>query len=288
MALEFHPLHPLFAAEVRGIDLCRPPDGAAVREIGAAMDRHGVLVFRGQSLDEDAQIAFASGFGRLDAGLRKARPGVHRFRHEETIDISNVGADGGVDAAKIASNVANALWHSDSSFQAPAAMYSMLYAVVVPPVGGQTEFCDLRAAYDALPQEMKDEIAGLRSQHFAFHSRLMMGDASYTEEQMKVFPPIEWPLVRRHPGSKRKVLWVGVHATHILGRTVPEGRLLLLDLLEHATQRQFVYRHEWRVGDLVMWDNRCTLHRGRRWDMTQRRELRRATTVDEQSEAKVA
>jgi alpha-ketoglutarate-dependent 2,4-dichlorophenoxyacetate dioxygenase len=151
--------------------------------------------------------------------------------------------------------------------------------VVLPGKGGETEFCDLRAAYDALPGETKQEIAQLRSEHYAFQTRQWLGD-TYSEAQLKSLPPVEWPLVRTHPGSGRKVLWVGAHATHILGWSLAEGRILLADLLEHATQREFVYRHAWRVDDLVMWDNRCVLHRGRRFDLTQRRELRRTTTED--------
>lgn len=284
MSLQLNPLHPLFVAEAYGVDLRRPLAPEAVRAIDEAMAQYAVLVFRDQPLDEDQQVGFARHFGKLDAGLRKARAGVHRFKHDELLDLSNVDADGKVvrdNMAKVAANVANALWHSDSSFQKPAAKYSMLHAVVVPPRGGETEYCDLRAAYDALPPDLKEEIAGLRSEHFAFHSRLAMGDATYTPEQMAKFPPVQWPLVRTHPVSGRKVLWVGVHATHVLGRSVPEGRLLLMDLLEHATQRPFVYRHEWRVGDTVMWDNRATLHRGRRWDMSLRREMRRTTTDDD-------
>jgi alpha-ketoglutarate-dependent 2,4-dichlorophenoxyacetate dioxygenase len=283
MSLQLRSLHPLFAAEASGVDLRRPLDAATVRAIEAAMDRHAVLVWRDQPFDEDQQVAFARQFGRLDLGLRKARPGAHRLRYDELIDISNLPPQGevaGRDHAKIVSNLANQLWHSDSSFQQPAARYSMLSAVVVPDEGGDTEFCDLRAAYDALPERTKLEISGLRSQHYAFHTRLWLGDTSYTEAQLKSLPPVEWPLVRTHPGSERKVLWVGAHATHIVGWTVAEGRMLLAELLEHATQREFVFRHRWRVGDLVMWDNRCTLHRGRRFDLSQPRELRRTTTEE--------
>jgi alpha-ketoglutarate-dependent 2,4-dichlorophenoxyacetate dioxygenase len=283
MSLQLRSLHPLFAAEASGVDLRRPLDAATVRAIEAAMDRHAVLVWRDQPFDEDQQVAFARQFGRLDLGLRKARPGAHRLRYDELIDISNLTPQGevaGRDHAKIVSNLANQLWHSDSSFQQPAARYSMLSAVVVPDEGGDTEFCDLRAAYDALPERIKLEISGLRSQHYAFHTRLWLGDTSYTEAQLKSLPPVEWPLVRTHPGSERKVLWVGAHATHIVGWTVAEGRMLLAELLEHATQREFVFRHRWRVGDLVMWDNRCTLHRGRRFDLSQPRELRRTTTEE--------
>ena len=282
MNLQLNPLTPVFAAEAYGIDLRKPLDAGAVREIETAMDRYGVLVWRNQPLDEDQQIAFARNFGPLDAGLRKAYKGAaNRFGHEALLDISNVDASGKIaarDSVKNIGNLANQLWHSDSSFQKPAAKYSILSGVVVPPRGGETEFADLRAAYDALPDEMKQLIAGLSAQHFAFHTRMMLGDRSYTPEQLAVFPPVEWPLVRVHPGSKRKLLFVGVHCTHIPGMTLAEGKLLISDLLEHATQREFVYRHSWSVGDVVMWDNRCTLHRGRRFDLSQRRELRRTTS----------
>jgi alpha-ketoglutarate-dependent 2,4-dichlorophenoxyacetate dioxygenase len=182
---------------------------------------------------------------------------------------------------KLFSNIANQLWHSDSSFQRPAAKYSVLTAQVVPPRGGETEFADMRAAYDALPDDMKQQLDGLIGEHWALHSRItLLGDIDYTEKQKATIAPVEWPLVRTHAGSGRKHLFVGVHVREIRGMTVPEGRMLLLDLLEHATQREFVHRHVWRVGDLVIWDNRCVLHRGRHFDPTQRRELRRSTTDD--------
>lgn len=285
MALAVRPLHPLFAAEASGVDLARPLDDGAVRDLVAAMDRYAVLVFHGQKLDQDQQIAFARRLGPLDIGLGKIRKGKpHRLKYEELADISNVDLSGKVaqrDSAKVLQNLANQLWHSDSSFQKPPARYSMLYAVEVPAKGGETEFCDLRSAYDALPPETKEQIADLRSEHFALHSRIMLGNEDYTEEQKAMMPPVEWPLVRTHPGSGRKLLWVGVHARRILGMRVPEGRLLLMDLLEHATQRQFVFQHRWRDGDLVMWDNRAVLHHGRRFDLSERREMRRSTTEDE-------
>lgn len=283
MSLQLRPLHPLFAAQASGVDLRRPLERETVRAIEEAMDRYAVLVWHDQPFTEDEQVAFARQFGPLDLGLRKARRGRHRLRYDELIDISNVTPEGelaGREHAKTVSNLANQLWHSDSSFQQPAARYSMLCAVVLPPSGGDTEFCDLRAAYDALTPETKAELDGLLSEHYAFHTRLWLGDTSYTEEQLKSMPPVQWPLVRTHPGSKRKVLWVGAHATHIVGWTLAEGRMLLADLLEHATQREFVYRHRRRVGDFVMWDNRCSLHRGRRFDLSQRRELRRTTTEE--------
>ena len=282
-SLELRPLQPMFAAEASGIDLGKPLDPAAVRAIEEAMDRYAVLVFRDQPLNEDEQVAFARSFGPLNGGLRKATGASTRFKYDEIIDISNVALDGQVvarDDAKLIGTIANQLWHSDSSFQNAPIAYSMLSAVAVPAEGGETEFADLRAAYDALPRKIKQEIRDLVARHSAFHSRFLLGDDRYTREQLKVFPSVDWPLVRVHPGSGRKVLFVGAHCTEILGMTVPEGRMFLADLIEHATQREFVHRHEWRSGDLVMWDNRCTLHRGRRYDLSQRRDLRRTTTEE--------
>lgn len=283
MALTIQPLHPGFAAEASGLDLRRPIDAATAAAIEAAMDRHAVLVFRDQPVDEEQQLAFTRWFGTLDLGLKKVLRAPNRFKHEESIDISNVGLDGevlGRNHRKQFSNIANQLWHSDSSFQQPPAKYSLLSAQVVPPRGGETEYADMRAAYDALPDDMKARIDGLVAEHWALHSRILLGDTGYTEAQKAIIPPVRWPVVRTHPGSGRKTLFIGVHCREVLGVSLPEGRMLLLDLLEHATQRDFVYRHAWRVGDLVMWDNRCVLHRGRYFDPTVRRELRRSTTED--------
>ncbi len=270
-----------FAAEASGVDLKRvsPEEAKAIEK---AMDQYAVLVWRGQPLSEEEQIAFARNFGPLDLGLKKARKNPDRHARDEIIDISNVSPEGGVydrGHAKIVSNLANQLWHSDSSFQKPAAKYSMLSAVVVPARGGETEFADLRAAYDALTPEQKSQVQGLEAEHYAWHSRLWLGD-TVSEEQKAKFPPVRWPLVRTHAGSGRKVLFVGVHCTQVPGMTLAEGRVLLADLLEHATQRELVYRHLWQPGDLVMWDNRCTIHRGRRFDLAARRELRRVTNED--------
>ena len=286
MALYISQIHPIFVGEVTGVDLRQPLDPAVVMEIDAAMDRYAVLVVRDQPLDQEQQMVFARSFGPLDLGLRKVKKQPHRFRYDELIDISNVDEKGRIadrNSGKIVSNIANQLWHSDSSFQRPAAKYSMLSAVVLPTRGGETEFADLRAAYDALSDELKAELEALEAEHYALHSRFLLGDSDYTEEQRNAIPPVHWPIVRMHPGSKRKLLFVGVHARRIVGWPVAEGRMLLMDLLEHATQRDFVYSHKWRVGDLVMWDNRSTLHRGRRYNLSERRELRRATTEDTSS-----
>ncbi len=282
MTLILKPLAPL-AAEARGVDISQPLSEADTRAIEAAMDEHAVLVFRGQPLTEDQQIAFAKSFGPLDLGLRKVKGGPHRFAHAELADISNVKVDGEVadrTHAKIVGNVANQLWHSDSSFQKPRAKYSMLSAVVVPPLGGDTEFADLRLAFDALPAWQKEKVADLTAVHYALHSRFLLGDTDYSEAQRQAIAPAHWPIVQTDPRSGRKILFVGIHACEVIGMTVAEGRMLLMDLLEHATQREFIYRHKWQVGDLVMWDNTATLHRGRYFDFAQRRELRRATTEE--------
>jgi alpha-ketoglutarate-dependent 2,4-dichlorophenoxyacetate dioxygenase len=282
--LQLRPLLPNigFGAEASGLSLSAPLNAEEARAVERAMDQYGVLVWRGQPLTEAQQIAFAKNFGPLDLGLKKARKNPDRHANDEIIDISNVSPEGGVydrGHAKIVSNLANQLWHSDSSFQKPAAKFSMLSAVVVPAEGGETEFADLRAAYDALPSGMKKEIEGKEAEHFAWHSREWLGD-QVTPEQKSKFPPVRWPLVRTHAGSGRKVLFVGIHCTQVPGMTLAEGRVLLADLLEHATQRAFVYRHVWQPGDLVMWDNRATIHRGRRFDLSARRELRRVTNED--------
>jgi alpha-ketoglutarate-dependent 2,4-dichlorophenoxyacetate dioxygenase len=280
--LHLKPLQP-FAAEATGIDLREPLTPAQIKAVEEAMDQHAVLVFRDQNLSQTQQIEFAKSLGPLDMGLRKLKGGPHRLEYAELADISNVKVDGEVADrahAKIVGNVANQLWHSDSSFQKPRAKYSMLSAVTVPVFGGETEFADLRMAWDDLPDWRQRQVEGLRAVHYALHSRFLLGDTQYTEEQRQAIPPASWPLVQTDPRTGRKILFVGIHACEIEGMTVAEGRMLLLDLMEHATQRQFVYQHHWQVGDLVMWDNTSTVHRGRWFDFTERRELRRATTEE--------
>ncbi|MDB5897133.1 MAG: 2,4-dichlorophenoxyacetate dioxygenase [Ramlibacter sp.] len=287
MPLQLKPLHPVFAAQASGIDLTRPVSDADARAINAGMNQYGVLVFRGQPLTPQQQVDFAKTFGPLDIGLKRVFKRAERLDDERLIDISNVDAQGNVakrDSPKNLSNFANQLWHSDSSFMDPRAAYSMLHCVIKPSWGGNTEFADLRAAYDTLDERTKAEIQDLKAEHFALHTRILLGDDAYTDDQKKQIPPAVWPLADTHPGSGRKVLFVGVHARQILGWPTAESRMYLQDLLEHATQRERVYVHEWQVDDLVIWDNRATLHRGRRYDIAERRELRR-TTINDTPEA---
>jgi alpha-ketoglutarate-dependent 2,4-dichlorophenoxyacetate dioxygenase len=290
MTLQLKPLHPVFVAQATGIDIRKPLSLSQARQINAAMNQHAVLVWPGQPLTGEEQIRFSESFGPLDIGLKRVFKRKERLEDERLIDISNVDAQGQVaqrDSPKNLSNFANQLWHSDSSFMNPRGAYSILHAVVTPSWGGNTEFADLRAAYDALPERTRAEVQTLSAEHEALHTRILLGDNAYTDEQKKEIPPATWPLVHTHAGSGRKVLFVGVHASHILGWPIAEGRAYLGDLLEHATQRERVYVHEWRVGDTVMWDNRSTLHRGRRYDIAERRELRR-TTINEVPEAMLA
>jgi alpha-ketoglutarate-dependent 2,4-dichlorophenoxyacetate dioxygenase len=286
MSIEVRQIHSLFVGEVSGVDIRRKPSAETVAAIDRAMDQYAVLVFRGQPMSEDEQIQWSSAFGSLDTGLTKLSKTPGRLKYQTLMDISNVTRDGSIAPSgdkRIAGALANQLWHSDSSFQYVPGKYSMLSAVIVPGSSvmgaGDTEFADMRAAYDALEPAMKEKIEPLIAEHYALYSRMWLGDEDWTSEQKAGLPPVRWRVVRTQPYG-RKSLFIGSHANRIVGWPVPEGRMFLLDLLEHATQRPFVYRHEWQIGDLVIWDNRATLHRGRPYDMTQRRELRRTTTED--------
>lgn len=282
MTLKFDSVTDDFAAVASGIDLRQPIDAATAGEIEAAMDKYAVLVWRGQFLDEDQHMAFTNWFGPLDPGLVSVTKRGSRFKQEGFIDIANVGADGEVlerDHRSITGSIANQFWHTDSSFMQTVAKYSLLAANIIPDAGGDTEFADLRAAYDALPDDLRAIVADLTGEHHALYSRTLLGN-EYSEAEWALLPPAQWPLVRTHPATGRKILFTPIHISRILGMSVPESRMLVSELIEHATQPQFVYRHVWQPGDLVMWDNRCTLHRGRRFDLTARRELRRTTTME--------
>jgi len=279
-------LHPLFVGEVRGIDLRAPVDAAAVAAIVEASNRYAVLVFPEQNIDDAQQLAFSTHLGPLETSIKKLRPG-HKLRLDQRVsDISNVNFDGGLQAADDRNRMyglGDRLWHTDSSFKAVPAKYSLLSARAIPPAGGETQFADLRAAYDALPDGMKRQIEDLVAEHSVLYSRSTIGFTDYSDEERARLPPAPQRLVRLHPGSRRKTLYLASHAGWIRGMPVPEARLLLRDLMEHATQREFVYTHRWKVGDLVMWDDRCTMHRAREFDMAQVRDMHRTTVSDEVS-----
>jgi alpha-ketoglutarate-dependent 2,4-dichlorophenoxyacetate dioxygenase len=287
MAIEVRPLSPSFAAEIGGIDLSRPMDAATVRTLWDAIDRYAVLVFHDQRLTDTELRDFAAAFGPLEIGRGALQGGKRRLTLPQIGDISNLDEESRIrarDDRRRLDSLGNRLWHTDASYMPVPVVLGMLHAVAVPPAsvlgGGETEFADMRAAYDALPERMKTEIDGLVAEHDIFWSRGQIGFTEFPPGEREKYPPSPQRLVRLHPGSKRKTLYLSAHASHILGWPVAEGRLLLWDLNAHATQSQFVYSHRWRVGDLVIWDNRCTMHRGRPHDEAQARDLRRATTLD--------
>jgi alpha-ketoglutarate-dependent 2,4-dichlorophenoxyacetate dioxygenase len=284
MALAFRPLHPVLAAEVSPLDLRTVHDPKTLGEIRAGMDQYAVLVFRDQKFADPEQITFAKELdGELHTNTGAAALGKSRLGTEGFADISNLDENGDImkssDRRRMYS-LGNRLWHTDASFQDPAGRYSMLHARVLPPVPADTEYADMRAAYDALPDEMKDQLEGLRVHHSIAYSRETLGFEFSDGEKDKLKGAIH-PLIRTIPRSGRRSLYVASHASRIIDWPVPEGRLLLRDLIEHATQRRFVYRHAWQDGDLVIWDNRATMHRATPFDDTKyRRELRRVTTLD--------
>jgi alpha-ketoglutarate-dependent 2,4-dichlorophenoxyacetate dioxygenase len=284
MPLTLTPLHPLFVAEATGIDLRAPVTPAAAAEIHHAMDRYAVLVLPGQAIDDDQQMAFGRALGPLEETRAVVDAHKHRLKHQQMNDISNIDVDGSLlkaDDRRRMFNLGNRLWHSDSSFKSTPAMYSMLHARVVPPEGGETEFADMRAAWDTLPERMRAKVRDLTTWHSLIYSRAQLGFDAYTEEEKRAFAPVPQRLVRRHPGSGRVSLYLSSHIGRVEGMPVPEGMCLIRDLLEHATQRDFVYRHAWRQHDLVVWDNRCTLHRARPYeDTTHARDMRRVTLAD--------
>ena len=285
MSITVKPVTPDFVAEISGIDLARPLGPADRDAIEKASNRYAVVVFRGQTLDDDQQIAFAGHFGPIHSSAQKARHrGIkHRLAGNEIADISNLDGDGRVmqaDHHRRLDWLANRLWHTDASFRAVPGALSMLYAHIVPDEGGETEFADLRAAYDALADKTKAAIEGLVAEHSIWHSRGQLAVTQYTPQELASLPPVPQRVVRRHPGSGRKTLYLASHASHIIGQPIADGRLLLMDLIEHATQPRFVHAHTWKQGDLVIWDNRCTMHRARPFDTTKVRDLRRVTTRD--------
>ena len=277
-------LHPLFGGEVSGIDLRKPLDANAYESVIDAIDRHAVLVFRDQDIDDGQQMEFSRLFGELVTTSLTLRPGYKPRLDPRMTDISNLDEENRLLDAEDRRRLyalANRFWHTDNAFRRVPAKYSMLSARVVPPEGGETEFADMRAAYDALPDRKKQDVEGLIAMHSIIYSREVIGFTDYAKEEREGLPSAPHPMVRTHPGSGRKALYLASYAHDIQGMPTPEARMLLYDLIEHATQRPFVYTHDWRVGDLVMWDDRCTMHRARDYDRSYTRDLRRTAVMDE-------
>jgi alpha-ketoglutarate-dependent 2,4-dichlorophenoxyacetate dioxygenase len=283
MSLTSRAIGPTLAAEVTGLDLRQPLGADQIATLEAAIDQHAVLVFPNQDITDEQQMAFSSNFGELEeaAGGNVLKPGQNRL-NAKMADVSNLGKDGKPldrDDRRRLFNLANQLWHSDSSFRATPAKYSILSGRVVSTSGGNTEFADMRAAYDALDAATKQKVEDLVCEHSLIYSRGTLGFTELTPEEKAIFRPVRQRLVRTHPVTGRKSLYLSSHAGGIVGWPVPEARAFLRELTEHATQPAFVYVHRWRPFDLVLWDNRQTMHRVRRFDETQVRDMRRTTVA---------
>lgn len=272
---------PCFAAEVDGVDMTKPLAQHEVAAIHAGMDRYAVLVFHDQPIDDEQQLAFTRSLGEIEHAIGTSLRAPDEYRLPTTFaDVSNLDKENKVfarDDRRRLFALGNRLWHSDSSFKAVPAKYSLLHARSVPSKGGNTEFAYMPAAYDALDDETKAEIEDLICEHSQLFSRQQLGFTDFTEEERARFTPVRQRLVRTHPVTGRKSLYLASHAGGIVGWPVPEARAFLRDLVEHATQRRFVYAHTWRVGDLVMWDNRQTMHRARPFPAHEPRDMRRTT-----------
>jgi len=283
--IDVKPLSRNFAARITGVDLTRSIPADVLTEVEAAINQYGVLVFPDQAITDEQQIAFSRLLGPLEIAPYFVGEKRRRLQHRELEDISNLDPDGNqlaLDDLRRLYNLGNQLWHTDSSFKHKPARFSMLSARTIPDEGGETEFADMRAAYDALPDEMQRRIEGLIAEHSIFHSRSRIGFTDFNPDVAQALPPVQQVMVRTHPGSGRKTLYLASHASHVIGWPIETGRKLIEDLLDFATQPQFGYQHRWQVGDLVMWDNRCTMHRGRPYDEAKyRRDMHRTTGSDE-------
>ena len=285
MAIKIFPVTPDFAAEVGDVDLTQalsPDDSDAIK---AAFWKYAVLVFPAQQLTPEQHVEFAQLFGPLEPNIHSYQDDVKQDRIDARIsDVSNLDHSSEIlkaDSRKRLSGLANRLWHTDSIFRHVPARASLLYARSVAPIGGHTEFADMRAAWDALPQETRRRVDGLVVEHSIFHSRAKLGFTDYSDRERAALPPAQQVLVRTIPETGRRSLYIASHARRVIGMSDEEGRALLDSLMAHATQRQFVYTHRWRLHDLVMWDNRCTMHRGTEFEEQRwKRDMQRATVSD--------
>ncbi len=278
MTLTLRALHPRFGAEVIGVDTGRPVDDATFAEIRAAFEAYSLLVFRDQTLADDTQVAFSRRFGPLETTVKANPAGGSYFARQSNLDIAT-GAVIPPEDRRMVYQKANYLWHTDSSFKRIPALCSLLSGRIVPPEGGDTEFATMRAAYADLPEAMKRRIDGLVAEHSFAYSRGLIDPNVLTAEQKAETPPVGQALVRTNPVNGRKNLYLGAHASHIVGWAVEEGRALLKALTDFTTQEHFCHAHRWRAGDLVLWDNRCLLHRATAYDTVRYKRLMQRTTV---------
>ena len=283
MSVKTRQIGPCFAAEVEDVDLSRPLSPDEVAAVHAGMDTYAVLVFHDQKIDDAQQLAFTRSLGEIEHAIGTSLRASDEYRLPTTFaDVSNLDKDNKIFAREDRRRLfglGNRLWHSDSSFKAVPAKYSLLHAISVPSRGGNTEFAYMPAGYDALDAETKAEVEDLICEHSQIFSRQQLGFTDFTDEERARFASVRQRLVRTHPLTGRRSLYLSSHAGSIVGWPVPEARFFLRDLVEHATQRQFVYAHRWRVGDLVMWDNRQTMHRARPFPAHEPRDMRRTTLM---------
>jgi len=284
MSITIVPVTPNFAAEIGDVDLSQPLADGEFDAIREAFWKYAVLIFPGQHLTPQQHLAFAERFGPVERN-RTLDPTATPMRHQnEFADISNLDHEGRIWAETSRQRMyklGNKLWHTDSSFKRLPALCSLLYSHTIAPIGGHTEFADQRAAYDAWPEDMKRKLEGLVAEHSIFHSRARLGFTEFSDQERAAMPPVPQVMVRTIPQNGRKSLYMASHAGRVFGMSDAEGRALIDQLIAHASQRQFVYTHRWRLHDLVMWDNRCTMHRGREFDdLRYRRDMQRATVSD--------
>ena len=287
MSLRIEPLHPDFVATVSGVDLSKPLDKATVREIEEAIYKYAVLVFHDQPLTQDQLVDYAANFGPLNTGLQKllGNKVQDRLKNDAITDVSNVDASGQKAAKRHAmsqSTVGNRFWHSDASYEHHPFHYSFLAAVTAVKYRGHTQFADARAAYDNLDEKTKELIKDKIITSWSHNTRHWLGIED-TEQSLRTYPPVRWPMVRVHPKSGRKVLWCDSKVFEVSGMELWEGRALAHEMIEHTGQREHVYSHAWKPNDLIMYDNRSVYHRGQRFDDSERREMRRCATVDMES-----
>ena len=285
MAITLYPVKADFMAEIGDVDLSLPLSDEDRTAIKAAFFKYSVLVFPGQELTSAQHIAFAEVFGPMEQNINTYADEVKKYRIDTRIaDVSNLGDENEILAAnsrKRMSGLANRLWHTDSIFRHLPALTSLLYGRSIAPVGGRTEFADMRAAYDALPAKTKTKIDKMIVEHSIFHSRAKLGFTDFTERERASLPPAKQVMVRTIPETGRRNLYLASHAMRVIGMSDEESETLFQELTEHATQPQFVLSHRWRVNDLVMWDNRCTMHRGTDFDDWRwKRDVQRATVSD--------
>jgi alpha-ketoglutarate-dependent 2,4-dichlorophenoxyacetate dioxygenase len=286
MSISVAQRHPLFFAAVTGLDLTKPLSEEERAKVVRASDEFGVLVFPGQFISDDDQLRFTQYFGTTAPSITLHREDyARRFARKELSDISNLDEHGEpLDPLSVKRRLAwsTQLWHADGSFRKPSGKYTFLAAKKLPPEGGNTEFADMRAAWDALPEAVQQELLPLHASHSLSYSRQISNSPPLDASEQKQFPPTVQALVRTHPGSKRRSLYLGMHAEYIVGRHTPEGRKFLDEISAHATQEKFVHAHVWQPGDIVMWDNRCCMHRARPFDETRyTREMRRTTVAED-------